>query len=490
LSKNSSYNQIIKSTTIFGGSQIFIILIGIIRTKIVAILLGAAGIGIIGIYQSVIDMMRSVYSLGMDTAGVKEIAEADSKDDRITLYKTITRLNKWFKGAALLGLVSCAILSYPISIWVFEDKGYTLPIALLSICIFLAILSTGKSVILQGMRKIPEMAKSAMLGSLFGLVSSVPIYFIFGLDGIIPAFIISGLISFFVVEFYYRKQSIENIKASNREAFESGLNTLKLGLYIVVAGLISTISMFLMRGFITRNIDIEAAGLFQAAWAITNVYLGLILRSMGSDFFPHLSAIASDNNKVKGLVNEQSYIVLVIASPIIIGMLLFSDFALAVLYSSEFTAANSVLCWQIAGTFFKVLSWPIAFIMLAKNKGLLFFMTEAVYYIVYLLSGYLLYPHYGLEAAGIGYLIAYIVYLPLVFIIGYRISEFNWKKSVVFMTLTNIILICAAFYIAQYMEEYKLLPGVIVLLASLLYAYLNLRRVFSLEDLKKWFNRK
>ncbi|MDR3058629.1 MAG: oligosaccharide flippase family protein [Prevotella sp.] len=357
-------------------------------------------------------------------------------------------------------------------------------------CIFLAILTTGKSVILQGMRKIPEMAKSAILGSLFGLVFSVPIYFIFGLDGIIPAFIISGLISFFVVEFYYRKQSIENIKASNREAFKSGLNTLKLGLYIVFAGLISTISMFLMRGFITRNIDIEAAGLFQAAWAITNVYLGLILRSMGSDFFPRLSAIASDNNRVKGLVNEQSYIVLVIASPIIIGMLLFSDFALAALYSSEFTAANSVLCWQIAGTFFKVLSWPIAFIMLAKNKGLLFFMTEAVYYIVYLLSGYLLYPHYGLEAAGIGYLIAYIVYLPLVFIIGYRISEFNWKKSVVFMTLTNIILICAAFYIAQYMEEYKLLPGVIVLLASLLYAYLNLRRVFSLEDLKKWFNRK
>lgn len=490
MSRNSSYNQIIKSTTIFGGSQIFIILIGIIRTKIIAILLGTTGVGIIGIYQSVIDMMRSVYSLGIDTAGVKEIAEADSKNDGITLYKAITRLNKWFKGAALLGLISCIIFSYPISIWVFEDKGYTLPIALLSICIFLAILTTGKSVILQGMRKIPEMAKSAIWGSLLGLVFSIPIYFIFGLDGIIPAFIISGFVSFFIIEFYYKKQNIESIKASNEEAFKSGLNTLKLGLFIVIAGLISTVSMFLVRGFITRNIDIEAAGLFQAAWAITNVYLGLILRSMGSDFFPRLSAIADDKDKVRGLVNEQSYIVLVIASPIIVGMLLFSDFALTILYSGEFTAANSILCWQIAGTFFKVLSWPIAFIMLAKNKGLVFFMTEAVYYIVYLLAGYLLYPQYGLEAAGIGYLIAYLIYLPLVFIIGYRISDFNWKKSIIFMTLTNLILICAAFYIAQYMQEFKLLPGAIVLCASLVYAFLNLRKVFSMEDFKNWFKKK
>ncbi|MDR0823968.1 MAG: O-antigen translocase [Prevotella sp.] len=486
MNKNASYKQIIKSTSIFGGSQFLIILIGIIRTKIVAVLLGPVGVGIIGIYQSIIDMMRSGYSLGLDTAGVKEIAEADGKEDRDAFHKTVTRFNRWFKALALAGLVSCVVFCYPISLWVFEDSSYALPIALLSMSVFLAILTTGKSSVLQGMRKIPEMAKSAILGSLFGLIFSIPVYYFWGLEGIVPAFIGTGLISFLCVEFYYRKQHVKDSGMSNNEAFKTGLGTLKLGIFIVISALVSTVSMLLVRAFITRNTDIDAAGLFQAAWTITNVYLGLILRSMGSDFFPRLSAVADKKEQVKNLVNEQSYIVLIIASPVIVGMLLFSDFALTILYSDKFAQANGLLCWQIAGSFFKVLSWPIAFIMLAKNKGLLFFITEVIYYAVYLLSSYLLYPRYGLEALGIGYLAAYIVYLPVVFIIGYRVSAFGWRKNVLIMTVINLVLIAAAFYSTQYMDGHKLLPGAIALCLALLYAYFNLRKVFSLKDIKGW----
>ncbi|NDV95030.1 O-antigen translocase [Dysgonomonas sp. 521] len=490
MSKNPSYNQILKSTTIFGGSQIFIILVGIIRTKIIAILLGPAGVGLIGIYQSIIDMMRTGYGLGMDTAGVREIAEAKANADDTTFGKVISRFGKWFRWTAVLGFFSCAIFCYPISIWVFEDDGYALLVAALSICVSLAILTTGRSTILQGMRKIPELAKSNMLGSIFGLIATVPIYYTIGLDGIIPAFIITWLISFFCVEYYYRKQRFNKVEISGKEAFYSGLSTLKLGIFIVLAGLISTISMFLVRAYITREDSVDTAGLFQSAWVITNIYLGLILRSMGSDFFPRLSAIAGQKDKVKQLINEQSYIVLIIAPPAITGMLIFSDFALSVLYSGKFTGAGTLLCWQLTGTFFKVLSWPVAFIMLAKNRGLIFFMSEVAYYGVYLAASYLLYPYYGLAAAGIGYLMAYIVYLPLVLIVGHQLSEFRWDKKTIQMALINLILICITFYIATYIPEYAYLGTIPLLCISLLYAYLNLRKVFSISELKGWFKRK
>lgn len=488
--KNSSYNQILKSTTIFGGSQAFIILAGIIRTKIIAILLGPAGVGLIGIYQSIIDMMRSGYGLGMDTAGVREIAEAKANTDDTTFGKTISRFNKWFKWTAILGFLTCVIFCYPISIWVFEDDRHAFFIAALSVCVSLAILTTGRSTILQGMRKIPELAKSNMLGSIFGLIATVPVYYTIGLDGIIPAFIITWLISFLCVEYYYRRQHFNKVEISGKEAFYSGLSTLKLGIFIVLAGLISTISMFLVRAYITREDSIDTAGLFQSAWVITNIYLGLILRSMGSDFFPRLSAIAGQKDKVKQLINEQSYIVLIIAPSFIIGMLIFSDFALSVLYSGKFTGANTLLCWQLTGTFFKVLSWPVAFIMLAKNRGLIFFISEVAYYAVYLVAGYLLYPYYGLAAAGIGYLIAYIVYLPIVLIVGHNLSEFRWDKKIIQMAFINLILICITFYIVIYISEYTYLGTIPLLCISLLYAYLNLRKVFSISELKGWFRRK
>lgn len=490
MKKNSSYNQIIKSTTIFGGSQVFIILIGIIRTKIIAVLLGPVGIGIIGIYNSIIDMLRSVSGMGIDTAGVKEIAEVHNENDKELLNKTINRYNIWFRSAALFGSLVCLLFCYPITVWAFEDGEYTLYTALLSICVFLAILATGRSTILQGMRQISDLAKSNILASFTGLIITTPIYYFFGVKGIIPAFILTYLAIFLSAHFYYKKIAIKKIYIPYKEVFRSGVKTLKLGIYIVVGGFISTCCMFIIRGIITRDLGIDSTGYFQAAWTITNVYLGLILRSMGSDFFPRLSAISNDKNETKKLINEQTYIVLIIASPVIIAMLLLSDFALSVLYSSEFTHADSILRWQIIGTFLKVLSWPIAFLLLAKNKGLIYLITEFVFFAVYFGISYLLFPHYGLDAWGVGFFIAYLIYLPMIFLIGKNISDFGWTKEIVLMTLISSILIAATFILTEYYAgTHIIIGGVILISVSFLYSYLKLKKVFSLNDLKDWFRK-
>jgi PST family polysaccharide transporter len=481
LEKNdSSYNQILKSTAVFGGSQVFVILIGIIRAKIVAVLLGAFGVGVIGIYQSVIDMIRSGCTMGMDTAGVKEIAESNSREDKNILYKTVSGFNWWFRVSALLGLLVCVAFSYPVSIRAFGDSGFASHVAALSVCVFLAVLTTGRSTVLQGMRKISELVKSAIWGSVLGLLFTAPVYYFFGIKGIVPALAGTGLISFLCVEYYYRKLRMAKAGINNGEAFKSGLTTLKLGFFIVMAGFAGTASMFLVRAYVSRNIDIDAAGLFQSAWAITNIYLSLVLRSMGADFFPRLSAIANENRKVEKLVNEQSYIILVVASPVIVGMLLFAGFALSALYSPEFGRAGGVLRWQILGSFFKALGWPLAFIMLAKNRGAAFLATEIVFYVVYLLSGYLLFPKHGLDATGIAYLIAYAVYLPMVFFVGKSISGFVWNRSVIKMTVMNMLFIGIAFYIAQYYSGgYGFLLAAGILAISLIYAYFKLKKAIS-----------
>jgi len=485
---NRSYSQILRSSVIFGGSQALTILIGLVRTKIIALLIGTAGIGIIGVLQSVVDVLRTGFSLGMDTAGVKEIAETESKGDKPRLDSTISRFNLWFRTTALLGLLTCIVLCFPISRWAFGDTGYAWHIAALSASVFFAVLTVGRSSVLQGLRKIPEMAKASVWGSLAGLVATIPLFFIWGIKGIVPALIISNLISFLSIEYYYRKQKISKVKISAKDAFSSGLSTLGLGIYIVTAGLVGTAAMFIVRAFITRNIDVDAAGLFQSAWVITNVYLGLVLRSMGTDFFPRLSALGSEKDKIKSLVNEQTYIVLVIASPLIVGLLLFSGFALQLLYSSEFLSAASLLQWQLLGSFLKVLSWPVAFIMLAGNRGRMFLLTEIVFYAAYLLSSYLLYPSYGLDAAGIGYLIAYVIYLPMVYLSGRKIAGFRWSNGVLIITMVNAVLISSAFCFVCFANDNIWLCLALFTL-SLVYAFINLRKVFSMEDLKNWFRK-
>ena len=50
--QQASYRQIMKATSLFGGVQVFQIIIAVVRSKFVAILLGPSGMGIVGLLTS------------------------------------------------------------------------------------------------------------------------------------------------------------------------------------------------------------------------------------------------------------------------------------------------------------------------------------------------------------------------------------------------------------------------------------------------------
>ena len=81
-SEQSSYRQIFKATSLFGGVQVFQILIGIIRTKFVAVLLGTTGVGIMGLFNAPLQLILSVTGLGITFSAVRDISEAYGSNDQ------------------------------------------------------------------------------------------------------------------------------------------------------------------------------------------------------------------------------------------------------------------------------------------------------------------------------------------------------------------------------------------------------------------------
>lgn len=488
--RNDSYKQIVKATGIFGGSQIIIILLGIIRTKFAAFLLGALGVGLIGIFQSVVDMIRTISVLGVDTSGVKEIADTEANKSQEEHVKTISTFRLWFSLTAFLGLFICVAFCFPISLWAFQTPQYAMHVAGLSLCVFYGILATGRSVILQGLRQIGYMAKAGIWTALASLIIIVPMYYFMETRAIVPSLIIGSLLFYIFSDYYFRKLKIKKVSVNNQEAFEVGTNTLKLGLYILISSILSTIAMFIIRTYIARVDSIEYAGLFQAVWVITTVYLGLILKSMGADYYPRLSAISDQNNAVKTLVNEQSFIAILVSLPIIVGMILFSKFILTLFYSTEFIAASELLRWQLLGSIFKIISWPLAFILLAKNKGKLFLISEVIFYASYLSAAYLLYSTYSINAFGIAYLVAYIIYLLTVFVMAKYLTKFEWTPEITSIISISLAFVIASFIVLMYFDKLGFLLGIVFLFASTFYSFIKLRKVFTIEDLKNWINKK
>ena len=79
---DTSYEQALKSTGIVGGAQFLTILITVVKTKIVALLLGPAGVGVLGLLQGIVDMIRNATGLGIHFSAVKDVAAANASADR------------------------------------------------------------------------------------------------------------------------------------------------------------------------------------------------------------------------------------------------------------------------------------------------------------------------------------------------------------------------------------------------------------------------
>jgi hypothetical protein len=74
----TAYRQIMKATSIFGGVQVFQIIIGIIRSKFIAVFLGPTGMGISGLLQVSIGMIAGLTNFRLSSSTIKSNSAAQA----------------------------------------------------------------------------------------------------------------------------------------------------------------------------------------------------------------------------------------------------------------------------------------------------------------------------------------------------------------------------------------------------------------------------
>ncbi len=482
--KDSSHFQILKSTGIIGGSKVLTIIIGIIRTKVIAILLGPAGVGIIGLYNSTLQMISSTTGMGLGFSAVRDVAKASGTQDHQGISKTIIVLYRWFWFSGIMGMILTIVFARPLSILTFGDPSYTWGIRLVSGTILFTALYKGQIAILQGLRKIQQIAFASILGAFVSLLITVPLYYFYGVKGIVPAILLTAASSLFFSWWYTRKIRVEKIRVPLKETFYMGMDMLKLGLFTVVAGFITTATMYLVRIFISQKMNIDAVGIFQAAWTLSTLYIGLVLDAMATDYFPRLSAVNQDNSSLKKLVNEQTEVALVIAIPLITGMLVFLPFIVRLFYSAKFEAAIPILDWQLLGVFLRLIGWPMGFVILAKAKGKIFVFTQFFWNLLF--GGFIFFGwrSFQLEITGIAFFLAYLLGVPLNFFILKKIIGFHWTNKTVQMMIFSSLFVFGAFLTIRLLPSpYHYIVGSTIFLGSLLYSYLALRKMVVIKSI-------
>jgi antigen flippase len=473
----SSYLQIFKSTAIIGGASVINIVLRIIRTKILAMLLGPTGIGLMGIYSSIMTTTVAVVGCGLSSSGVRQIAEAQATNDQVMIANTRKAL-LWLTGIlAILGALFLLLLGNEISFRTFGNYQHQIAIAILSIGVFMSVLGGSQGAVLQGLRRIGDVARINIIGALSGTILAVLFIYALGERGI-ACFLAATAITTLLVSWYYVSKisrGIAEIKISGIKKQTSML--LRLGFVFMSTGFLAEGTQYVIRVLINQELGLEATGYFHAAWSISMLYVGFILSAMGTDFYPRLSALSSDHIAMKRLVNEQAEVALLLGGPVIVGMLTFTPLVTSVLYAPAFASSNVVLRWQVIGTLFKVISWPMSFIILAKGYGLIYFFSEFVWYLLYITGIFLSIKSIGLVSTGVSFAAAYFIYIFIVYFIAVRMINFALYVKNVAMIVIMSICVFLIFFLSYISTNISYFAGGILTVMFSIYSMEELNRI-------------
>jgi PST family polysaccharide transporter len=482
----NSYRNVFKATALFGGVQVYQILISIAKSKFIAVLLGPAGVGILGLYQNSLQLIQSITSMGLSSSAVRDVSDANGRDDQEKVGETLSVIRKLVWATGILGLTAVAAFSPFLSKFAFGNYDYTVPFLFLSVTLLLDQLCAGQKVALQGLRKLKYLAKATAVGSTLGLCFSVPLYYLMGIKGIVPTLVLTSLTNLALSWFFARKLNINTPAVTIKKAIIEGRGMLTMGISMSITNVLSYLVSYLLLGFLSREGGVEEVGLFNAGQAIILTYTGLVLNAMSTDYYPRLAAVSNDNNASKVIINQQAEIGVLILAPLLTICIIFMPVIVTLLYSDSFHGANIYIVFAASGMLLKLMSWSIAYVFIAKGESKLFVINETIINIVIMVVNICGYKVAGLMGMGIGFIICYFVYFIQVYVIarikyGYRISN-NCIKTLGVQSLLIIISLVIYLSLTSYLR-YSF--GSLVIIASALYSLYYLNKLLDLKSVIK-----
>ena len=407
----TSHRQILRTSAVTGAAAILTNLIGIVRLKAVALILGPVGVGLIGLLTNFVTVVANIAGLGLNASGVREVANAEAGGGDKLLTATIAALVACTAVLAALATAAVWLLRDPVAQWLQLGPGGARDIGWLSLAAGLSVLAALPLTLLNGFRHIRALATVQVAAALLGTIAGLACLAAWGSKGLI-AYVIAGPAAGVVAGFAMgKKLRLGQVPNARRELVSGqAKQMIRLGFAFMLSGLALSVAVLLVRTTIKGALGNVALGLFAAAWTISSTYVGVVLQAMAADFYPRLSAIIADKEAVSRIVGEQVETAMLMATPILLLTLGFAPFVLQIAYSSAFTDAADLLRWQILGDVFKIMAWPFAMALLAARRSWAYWSIETMTAVLLAMFVWLAVDRLGLEAAGFGYLAMYLFY--------------------------------------------------------------------------------
>lgn len=410
--------HVIKAMGLFGGVQSVAILCGIVRVKLVALWIGAAGVGIFGLYNTAIDMIGAITQLSLRTSSVRDITAARTPA-AIALIACVVRRWAWVLGmiGAVLTLASAPLLSRI----AFGDDTHAWGFVLVSVAVMIQSVCAGEFAILQGRGLLKRLADASVWSVVIGLVVSIPMYRLWGEASIVPSIIVYNVAMLVTVMLMRDRTPRPQEPLSWRQTASAGHGFVVLGAYMTVSAFVTYLANYLFMSYLNLTADTDTLGYYQSGYTLVNRYVGLVFTAIVVEYYPRLSRSIASVRRTEVTVSHELMVVLWVLMPVAATFIAADRLIIELLYTHDFLVIQPFITWAMAGIVLRGISWCMAYVMLARGDGRTYLVTEVVSGVVGLglnIAGFRMGGYMGL---GVSYAVWYAVYTAMIwYVYRYR----------------------------------------------------------------------
>jgi PST family polysaccharide transporter len=409
-------HRILNAVFVLGLGQVAIVVCGIVTVKIFAVVGGPSAVGVLSVIRSLQQTVTTVGSFGGGNWVVQGIALRAGNPTQAEFMRAAW----WLVMIALAVTCGVGLVFGPEGYFVDRGDLGTIFSAPTTRWVVLAIaagilLNFYRSVLLAHLRT-GKVTRVNAIAAFCSILLAWPAAKAAG-DGYYAsaaAFVALSLATGVAVAIWYARtigsiaHPIALLRTPRKDMVFAALRISLPTLAIFAAG---TITTFLLRAFVVQQFGIASAGLFDAAWTLSTIGIGLLLTTVSSYLLPATGIEKSEAERAD-LLESALRLSILVCVPVIGLVACAKGFLLPLFYAADFSPATEVLRWMLLGEYMKIGAWLIATAAYARGHILAYAIIEVFWSAsILLLAVMLAHETDSIAAMGMAYFGAYAVYL-------------------------------------------------------------------------------
>ncbi|MBH0011605.1 O-antigen translocase [Pseudoalteromonas sp. NZS100_1] len=389
--------------------------VGLVINKAISLFVGPSGLAVIGQFQN-ISQLAMVASQGAINKGVvKYTAEYSKNGEDLTTFLA-TAIKITIVCSVIVG-VALILLSGYLSNEFLTDKNFAFIFIIFGFTIFFYSLNSLFLAILNGLKEVKQLILINIVQSLYSLVFTTALIYLFGLKGALIALVTNQSIIFLYIFWKLRNHRVINLgllKGVYSSVIATKLS--RFALMAITSAIAIPVSHLVIRNYLVDNLGWEQAGYWQAIWYISTMYLTVVTTTLGVYFLPKLSEI-TDKKALRGELLSGYKVILPIVMLVSAVIYVLKDFIVYILFSDDFKPMIELFLWQLIGDVIKIAAWLLSYLMLAKAMTKRYMAVEVLFNVIFVGISIYMVNSYGLIGITYAFAASYSIYFVTVFLL-------------------------------------------------------------------------